>query len=159
MKLPCKTCGKPMVTAVRNGIRAKRKCPSCSPAKPKCRRADKRIRTGSYGKLPKGWKGLERPKQCDLCPYVGDTLIHHLVPRRLALEHGDPDVRLNQMHLGRKCPCHGRMNRLERAILSADWVTASREFDAMQMPRERVLAAFDYYGLAYGLKRIWRVGE
>ena len=158
----CANCGEPFKVIVGNGIKRSRRCPKCRVKEAMRKlnakrenRTDGRKRDGNYGKLPKEWKQRPRPNKCEVCGRSGGTVLDHIVPRRLAIQHGDPDVAVNTIALGKRCSCHGSKGILERAMLKGDWFTVTQEFLRLQWPRERTVAAFKHFKFDFALEKFW----
>lgn len=77
----------------------------------------------------------------------------HIVPRRLARLHGDPDDPRNLIWVVPSI--NGQKARLEQAMLKGDWLTVTSEFRRLAYDRDRTLAALRLYGLHFAVERMW----
>lgn len=69
---------------------------------------------------------------------------HHIIPRRMAVRHGDPDLLINILSC---CsPCHGMAKRVDQAILVNDWIGAVIVARVIHMPLDRLRDAASAYG-------------
>jgi hypothetical protein len=159
---PCAGCGKPFTPVYHGNLKASRFGPCCKRKPVRKQRPDRRRRQGSYGKLPAEWKGRARSNLCEITGTRGRCVLDHICPRRLIRRlqpqgmrfSVDPDDCINTINISRSL--HGQKGPLEAALDRADWCTAVTEFKRLGYPRDRVLAAFQLYGLAYAVERLWR---
>lgn len=118
------------------------------------RRRERNARPGEYGRIER-WnaKRAECPEpigtKCAVAECGGVVVAtDHIVPRRLAMAHGDPEHGSNQMGL---CARHHafKTSVVEPLIFRARWVEAFRKFSAFGWPMERVREAFKLFGFNF----------
>lgn len=165
MKVRCVDCPREVEFRDRPDWKPPRRfrCFACKRARAKARRAARtRRRRSSRDGLayPTNELKVRTGKTCcEICglvytsksSVVGGVVVppvresrHHLIPRRLAVKHGEPDHQDNILSVDAKC--HGQCKAVDNLILRGDWVGAVLAARVIHLPLERLQAAAARYG-------------
>lgn len=173
MKLHCRDCPKVVTIHAPRGAKVPRRwrCNWCirerSVARQKARTALHAKRRAGLEYPSKDWNKRRvayKRASCEMCGAAyrkaklqdGEFLpaiiqhIHHLIPGRMAEQHGDPHAEVNCLSVCARE--HGMLKRIDNLILEADWLGAVQKARAVGLPLERLAAAAEHYG--FGIRNL-----